>query len=106
MDKIVHKGETIYLQKDLLGWRVVEPIREPETKVFIWKNFFSKKGFFILGIIILFLLIFYLAFNEQITNYRQVLSNPCDYCSSFKEESFIKQDINLTNNITNLRWGE
>ncbi len=53
--KVELQGESFYVKKNMLGWGVVEPIRDPETKQFIWKNFLNKKGFIVLGFILLLL---------------------------------------------------
>lgn len=73
--------EEVYLKKDWLGWRVVDPVKHPETGMIIWKNVFNKKGFLLLIILLLLLGIGYLGFNEQIDNYKKVMSDPCPYCS-------------------------
>jgi hypothetical protein len=79
-------GEKVYLKKDWLGWRVVEPITDPETGKFIWKNFFNKRGFIQLGIILLILVFSYFAFQEQLSNWNTVMSNPCSFCSDCHEQ--------------------
>ena len=86
------QDEKIYLKKDFLGWRVVEPIKDPETGKFIWKNFFSKKGFFNLAVLLLILAIGYLAFKESIANYETVMQNPCAFCNSCQEQ--VRQMLN------------
>jgi len=73
-------NEKIYLKKDWTGWRVIEPITDPETKVFIWKNFLSKKSFLLLIVLLIIFLSLYLAFQEQYNNYKNVIENPCDFC--------------------------
>lgn len=78
-------GEKVYLKKDFLGWRVVEPVIDPETKKFVWKNFFSKKGFFNLLVIILILATLWLAFKEQIANYQAVMQNPDLFCKQYTQ---------------------
>lgn len=85
-------GEKVYLKKDFLGWRVVEPIIDPETGKFVWKNFFSKKGFFNLAILLLILAIGYLAFKETLANMELVLQNPCAFCNSCQEQ--VRQMLN------------
>lgn len=92
MSKIIEASklpeeEKIYLKKDFLGWRVVEPIIDPETKKFILGNFATKKGFFLLAVLIIFLAICYLAFEEQYINYRNVVNNPCAYCTTCQEQT-------------------
>lgn len=91
----VPENERVYLKKDFLGWRVVEPIKDPETKEILWKNVFSKKGFFNLVILLLILGMVYLGYNESITNYKEVMTNPCSYCKDCQEYVTIQiQGIN------------
>ena len=85
--------EVVYLRKDFFGWRVVDPIVDPQTKKFLWKNFFNLKGFVVLGLLLLFLGIGYLAFHEQVNNYYEIMHNACKYCSTSSE--FVGE-INLT----------
>lgn len=81
IEKINHKGETIYLKKGWTGYRVVEPLKDPETNKLMIRNFFNKKGFITLFWLIFFLTLFYLTFNEQLNNYKNVLEDPCKFCS-------------------------
>jgi len=78
--KIEIEGEEVFMKKDLLGWRVVEPIIHPETKKFSWKNFLNKKGFVTLALLLFFLFIFFIAFKEQVANYNIVMNDPCQFC--------------------------
>ena len=99
MSKIINagdlpQGEVVYLKKDYFGWRVVEPIIDPKTNKFIWKNFLNKKGFVFLGFLLLLLGIGYLAYGEQISNYYEVMHNACKYCPLSSD--YVGQ-INLTN---------
>ena len=92
MGKIIEAGELpdsekVYLKKDFLGWRVVEPIIYPDSRKFIWKNFFNKKGFVILLFLLLLGGLGYLAFKESINNYKEVMTNPCAYCTSCQEQT-------------------
>lgn len=92
MGKIIEAAELpheekIYLKKDFLGWRVVEPIIDPETKKFIWKNFFNKKGFIALLFILMLLGVCYLAFKEQVDNYKRVMNEPCSFCKDCQAQA-------------------
>lgn len=111
MGKIIEAGELpikekVYLKKDFLGWRVVEPIVDPETKKFVWKNFFNKKGFAVTIFILLLMGVSYLAFKEQVANYEMVINNPCAYCKSCQEHT--REVIgNLSfNNFKDIDFGE
>lgn len=96
--------EKIYLRKGWAGWRVVEPIKDPKTNKFIWRNFLNRKGFVSLIWVILILFFSYMAFQEQLTNYKNVLENPCDYCF-MKQEAFLN-GINLTENSVSFSGGD
>jgi len=110
--RIEIEGEEIFLKKDWTGYRTVSPLVHPETKVFIWKNLFNKKGFLSLAYLCFLLLVLYLAFHEQLTNYQEVTSNPCKYCYESLDRLYsnisnlTKYDNFLTElNITNLTYG-
>lgn len=72
------ENEKVYLQKDFLGWRVVEPVFIDGK--FIPKNLFTKKSLVVLFIILFFSVIFYFGINNLIDSYRDIAENPCDYC--------------------------
>lgn len=80
------ENEEVWLKKDWFGWRVVEPVNHPETKKVIWKNLFNKKGFLMLGILLLLLGLGYLGYHEQIDNYKKVMNDPCSYCSDCQNQ--------------------
>ena len=101
INKTIINNEEIFLKKDWLGWRTIEPIRHPETNQFLWKNFFSKKGFVLLLILILILSFTYLAFKEGINNYREVMKNPCKFCKDYKD-IFLDTEFNI--NISSEKW--
>jgi hypothetical protein len=98
MEKVEVNGEKIYLKKDWTGWRTIEPIIDPETKKFSWKGFLNKKGFLTLGYLLFLLLVLWLAFREQLINYHEIVSNPCNYCFDCMSSKFYyaKHAINLT----------
>jgi len=97
LKKVVVDGEEVFLKKDFLGYRVVEPLRDPETKEFLWKNFLSKKGFIMLLILVLILSFTYLAFQEGINNYREVMKNPCKFCTDCEDIFKDNQDSWINN---------
>jgi hypothetical protein len=76
-------GEKVYLKKDWLGWRVVEPIKNPETGKINWFNLLigGRKGLVFTGVIIILACAFYLGITELIADYKFIASNPCLYCS-------------------------
>jgi hypothetical protein len=87
MKEVLLEGETVYLKKGIFGWNVVEPLWHPQTKKFQWENFLNKKGFVVLGFLLILLLFSYLAFQEQLENYQSVVQNPCAYCIDCQEQT-------------------
>ena len=91
MGKIIEASELpndekVYLKKDFIGWRVVEPWRNPETGKINWFNFIfgGKRALFILVFILIVGGLLYFGFNEQLQNAKLIIENPCDYCNTFK----------------------
>ena len=107
----IPESEKVYLRKDFLGWRVVEPWKDPETGKINWFNFIlgGKRGVVFLIVLLLLLGVGYLAFKEQVANFNTVMDNPCSYCKDCQEQarnllnkySGEKYKINISNlNIT------
>ena len=73
----------IYLKRDWLGWRVVEPYRNPETGKINWFNFIfgGKRGLFIMVVILLITGLVYLGTLEMIGQYKTIVNDPCMFCS-------------------------
>ncbi len=94
------ENEKVYLKKDFFGWRTIEPLKNPETGEWILKNLWSKKGLAMLVFVIVILSLFYLAFQEQINNYKKVMENPCSFC----KDCFVRTNT-LTNNKYPLSLG-
>lgn len=102
----------VYLKQDSAGWRVVEPIKDENGKL-LWKRIIlgTKRERRFMYFIIFLALVTYLAFNEQVDNYKRVMDNPCAYCNSCQlqtqqvirdmqlNESRSKMEFNL--NLTN-----
>lgn len=82
------EGAKVYLKKDWTGWRVVEPIFGEDDKL-KWKRiiFGTTKERLFLAFILLIALLGYLAFQEQINNSYEILSNPCAYCVSCQDHT-------------------
>ena len=99
------EGEKVYMKKDLLGWRVVNPIKDPETGKIIWFNllFGGRRGLVSLIFITLLLIFAYLGVSELISNYEEIGKNPCSFCTDCQEHTrqvlantkFIKQTPEL-----------
>ena len=80
------ENEKVYLRKDWLGWRVVEP----PTK---WYHYVlgGKRNIVFLIVLIIISAMLYFGIQEMIGAYKIIAKNPCEYC--------IKESIG---NITNL----
>lgn len=92
--------EKVYLKKDILGWRVVEPIINPETKKINWSGVFNKKGMVSLIFILVIIGLLYFGFQEQIKNYKEVMNNPCKYCKDCQQQT--KEYINKYGSYYNI----
>ena len=77
------EGENVYLRKDFLGWRVVEPLKNENGKI-NWFNTLvgGKKGIAFLIVILILSGAFYLGVSELISNYKQVADHPCNFCKT------------------------
>ena len=73
----------VYLKKDIFGYRVVEPIRNPETGKINYFNliFGGKRNLFLLIVLILIIACLLLGINELVSVYKAVAANPCVFCS-------------------------
>lgn len=93
------EGEEVYLKKDFLGWRVVEPWKNKDDSI-NWFNLLlgGKRNLATLGFIILLALSLYLGFHEQLENAKMVIENPCAFadCISAAKGSILSSPINLT----------
>lgn len=67
--------EKVYLKKDWLGWRVVEP----PTKWYHWV-FGSPRTLFALLIFMFIAFLLYLGVNEMVSSYKEIAAAPCNYC--------------------------
>lgn len=86
--------DKVYLKRDIIGWRVVEPWKDPDTNKINWFNLLTggKRNLAFLFILLIMGSILYLGTTELRNNYRTVLKNPCGYC----------QDCRL-HNLTTIR---
>ena len=82
--------EKVYLKKDFLGWRVVEPWKNPETGKVNWFNliFGGKRALFVLCLLAVIVLFFYLGYQEIINDSKTIIENPCTYCNSTSKVLF------------------
>lgn len=79
--KIELEGDKVYLKKDSLGWRTVEPWRDEQGKL-KWGNilFGGKRGIISLIFIMVIAGLLYLGINELIESYKTIAESPCDFC--------------------------
>ena len=96
----VPEGEKVYLKKDILGWRVVNPINNNDGS-YNWFNliFGSKSNVVFLIILSLLGLGLYFGINELIANYKLVADNPCDFCTNCFEQTRKVLDAMATKSI-------
>lgn len=87
MGKIIEASELpseekVYLKKDILGWRVVEPWKNPETEKINWFILITggKKSLLITAIIFICILIIYNGQQELVSNYKKIADDPCLFC--------------------------
>jgi len=102
----IPENEKVYLKKDFLGWRVVEPVIDPETKRIVWRNVFSKKGIAFLIFILVVIGFGYLAYQEQITNFNTVMENPCQFCEDCQDyaRDYLQQNIPRSKIDSTINW--
>jgi len=89
--------EKVYLRKDFMGWRVVNPIRDPETNKMNYFNLFfgGKKNLFMLIFILVLFLIFFAGVKELIGNYQAIADNPCSFCADCQEH--VREILSMKN---------
>lgn len=90
----VPEGEKVYLKKDWLGWRVVEPIPEGAS---LWRKLMgSKRNQFICLVVIIGALLWWLGTSELISNYKVIAEAPCDFCSQCRQTVSNLSQLNFT----------
>jgi len=90
------EGDKVYLKKDFLGWRVVEPWRTPDGKLKLFNVLFGgKRGLLFLIIVMIISGLFYLGIDELIANYKIIADSPCNFCNScFEQTRKVISDLN------------
>ena len=80
--------EKVYLKKDWLGWRVVEPWKNEDGKI-NWFNFLlgGKRALLALVTVLAITGLLYFGINELIANYKLVADNPCNFCTDCFEQT-------------------
>ena len=83
------EGERVYLKKDMLGWRTVEPWKSPDTGKINWFNLLTggKKNLVILIVLMILAGMLYAGVNELIGSYKKVAAAPCDFCKDCHEQT-------------------
>lgn len=90
-------NEKVFLKKDFLGWRIVHPIRN-EDGSWNWFNllFGSKSNLVFLIILLLVGVGLYFGITDLLEVYKEVATNPCDYCV----DCFTKQSLTNFSNFS------
>ncbi len=85
MGKIIEASELphddkVYMKKDFLGWKVVQPVKI-DGKI-NWFNFIfgGKRGLFFAIIVLVMAGLFYIGVGELVSTYEMIANNPCDFC--------------------------
>lgn len=90
------EGERVYLKKDFIGWRVIEPWKNEDGSINKFNLLLGgKRNLFILGFVMILAVLIYLGFNEAIANYKMIAEAPCDFCLSCSQAS--SSVFNLSN---------
>jgi len=109
--KDLPENEKVYLKKDFIGWRVVEPMKTSDGKINWLSVFFGgKRGLLFLIIALVIFGLVYLGINELIANYKMVAENPCEFCEDCHAQvssilSSVKSDIPKIN-FSNIKVGD
>jgi len=91
------ENEKVFLKKDFMGWRVVEPWKNEDGSI-NWFNLLvgGKKNLFILLFIMIITFLFYVGINEMISNYKIIAEEPCKYCLSCFDNNNPLTKINIS----------
>ena len=78
----IPENEKIYLKKDFLGWRIVNPIKNDNGKINMINLLFGGwRNFLFLFVILLFISGFIYVYDHDTQELMKVAENPCLYCS-------------------------
>lgn len=74
------EGEKVYLKKDFLGYRVIEPWKNQDGSI-NWFNLLlgGKRNLFMLLVIILIAVSVYFGIHEQLEQAKKIAENPCEF---------------------------
>ena len=79
----IPEGEKVYLKKDFLGWRVVEPWKNEDGIINTFNLLLGgKRNLFMLAIILIIILLVFVGLKENIAQYKEIAKSPCNFCST------------------------
>lgn len=82
--KVEVNGESIYVKKDFLGWRVVEPTRDENGKLNLMHLIFGgKKNLIILVLLLAIAAFIYFGISDQLLQCKDIAAAPCNYCQEY-----------------------
>lgn len=88
MDRVITaeqlpRDEEIYFKKDWAGYRIVHPIKNKDGSI-NWINFLcgGKRNAVFMLVVILLIFTAMFAYAQDIKQYKEVVENPCAYCST------------------------
>lgn len=101
-------SERLFLKKDLFGYRIVNPVRDPSTNKIIWVNALvgGWRNFFVLVFLLVLILLFFKGHEELTSELRLVAESPCEYCGYCSSEfsDVLVSDVELNFSGIN-EWG-
>lgn len=79
MKEVVIDNERIYLKKDSLGWRIINPTKIDGKTNYCNLLFGGKRNIVLLIIILVIVGSFLLAYGELSSQFNDIIANPCNY---------------------------
>jgi hypothetical protein len=96
------EGEKVYLKRDFLGWRTVEPWKNDDGTINKFNLLLGgKRNLFVLVIILIVALSIYLAAHETLVNYNAMSEELSYYYASCQPPSNLGH-VGL--NLTKINW--
>ncbi|MCK9371178.1 hypothetical protein M0R04_14800 [Candidatus Dojkabacteria bacterium] len=95
--------DKVYLKKDVFGWRIVHPLKNPDGSINVWNVLFGGiRNFVTLLAILLILGMLLYGEHEMTKSMKEIVSNPCIHCSAYVRPTvpIAEQDYSVVNNIT------
>lgn len=76
--------ESIYLKKDMFGYRIVHPIKNEDGTInWISLLFGRKRNLINLIIILLVMGLLFYSYYHDVKSMKDVVENPCNYCAGY-----------------------